>query len=271
MHADTPSGLTTPPQPGRPWFQFRLRTLIGTTTVICLLLAMGGHWRHRAERQARAVAVLEEMGAVVKYESDANDGERPWLRHVLGDDYFFSIVEVHNDHRNARSGADVIRFWDAVASLPRLESLFAAQDWVSGNRPFRAIRGHTRLRELTLCEGTITDNDLEGIDQLVALEYLSLAKCPVGDKALLAASRLPRLRELKVYETRISDAGIASLARCQSLETLWIEATDVTDDGLMQLTECRNLRRMDVYGTRVSKQGMERFRRIMPGVQFAPR
>ena len=259
-------GIDPPIHRGR--FQFHLRTLIAFTSVLCVLLAGLGWWRERARRQTAAIAVLKRIGAEYEYESAANSDGRPLLRYYLGDDSFFHVVAVRNYRRNARSASEIKEFWGAVAALPRLESLFAAQDWVTGDLPMQSIGNHRRLRELTLCEGTIRDENLRGIGKLKALEYLSLAICPVGDETLAEAATLPKLRELKMYNTNVSDVGACHLASSTTLEVLWIDDTQLTDRGLLALGACSKLRHLEVYGTSVTRAGFEQFRRENPTVEF---
>jgi len=249
-------------------FQFHLRTLLALTSLVCVLLAAFAWWREWARRQAAAIAVLTRIGAEYEYENAANSRERPWLRYYLGDDFFFHVVTVRNDRRNARSASEIKEFWDAVAALPQLETLFAAQDWVTGDLPMKSIRQHRRLRELTLCEGTIYDENLRGIGRLKSLEYLSLAICPVGDETLAEAATLPNLRELKVYNTNVSDAGATHLATSKTLEVLWINNTQISDRGLHALGGCSKLRQLDVSRTSVTPAGIEHFKRACPTVDF---
>src|SRR5258708_3224922 len=96
-------------KPRRRWLQFRLRTLLLVTAVLCVPLA----WvavRMNQKRQERAtVAAIERLGGIVKYEwegvrvdrvwqhafsLDAEPTGPHWIRQIVGDNFFSEVVFV---------------------------------------------------------------------------------------------------------------------------------------------------------------------------------
>jgi len=88
-----------PSKPRRRWFQFSLRTLLVLLTVLCVWL---GVTVNRARKQREAVAAIEALGGYVRYEYQYGSGQEPpgpkWLRELIGEEYFVSVVYVvlHN-------------------------------------------------------------------------------------------------------------------------------------------------------------------------------
>src|SRR5262245_17156491 len=80
----------------RRFLTFSVRTLVLVTAAIAVWLGM---LVRNAEKQRRAVARLQELGASVRYDyQDANIKASPpgpnWLRNLIGDDYFCTVTFV---------------------------------------------------------------------------------------------------------------------------------------------------------------------------------
>src|SRR5262245_38247447 len=96
MATDARANLA-PRKPKRRWRQFSISSLL-LLTLVCavgLALIVGP-----AERQRRAVRLIESLGGVAVY---ANKGDESyfapkWLRQRLGQDYFQSVSEVYLMH-----------------------------------------------------------------------------------------------------------------------------------------------------------------------------
>ena len=86
----------TTSKPRRRWFQYSLRTLFVLVTVLCVCLAVTAN---RARRQREAVKAIESVGGQVRYEYQYVSGQEPpgpeWLRELIGDEYFVSVVVVY--------------------------------------------------------------------------------------------------------------------------------------------------------------------------------
>lgn len=94
----------TDSKPRRRWLQFRLRTIFVLLTILGLWL---GVQANRAQRQRRAVDAILDRGGQVQYDYEfdedgheiwlAEPPEPPgpkWLRTLVGDDYFRTVVDV---------------------------------------------------------------------------------------------------------------------------------------------------------------------------------
>src|SRR5687768_7415220 len=131
MRIDTPSAPTIPPPPHRPWFQFRLRSLMVFMVIISIVLGAFGWRLQRARQQAKAVAILRRLEAGVSYEAyvrfddlwsyDPNrDSSIPaFIRQSLGDDFFDDADQVAIAEGQPTSAHDVEQAWQAIARLPK--------------------------------------------------------------------------------------------------------------------------------------------------------
>jgi hypothetical protein len=177
--------------------QYRLRTLLIATTLLCLWLG----WKvHQADRQRRAVAAIQVAAGWVKYDYESEDyHERSvtkWLRESLGPDYVHSVVSV-----GLREGT----------------SLLDGQ------------MIHRRVTRDAL------DTVLRELPNLPKLQAAHFFMAPVEDDHLQAMSQLSRLETLEILFGRISDAGLRHLERLTNLRHLDLDYTPITQAGIDRL------------------------------------
>lgn len=144
------------------------------------------------------------------------------------------------------------------------------------------------LRFLSLADTGISDEGMEYITQLYALEELHLDNTAITNSSLARLRELPRLRILDLKDTRITDeglarlgglanlrglyltrtpitdAGLAHLGELTNLETLILWDTKITDKGLRYVEPLRQLRELVLWGTQVSEEGVRAIRRALP-------
>jgi hypothetical protein len=93
-----------------------------------------------------------------------------------------------------------------------------------------ALRGHTKLRNLSLLGPGITDRSLPVIGQLEQLEDLSLGGTRITDDGLKHLAGLTKLRSLSLAGTDIRGTGVAHLAGLPKLRSLVLRDTSTTPD-----------------------------------------
>ncbi len=85
-------------KPRRRWFQYSLRSLF----LVTFLASLGMSWfavrMKRAREQNAAVEEIKRLGGAVLYDYQAKMAGPPepaWLRNLLGEDFFATVVEAH--------------------------------------------------------------------------------------------------------------------------------------------------------------------------------
>jgi hypothetical protein len=157
----------------------------------------------------------------------------PWLRHVVGDEQFYTIDSIHYTGGSDLAGPSI----KIVAQLPRVNtlSLFLAQ---------------------------ISDADLSPLaNSDIVLKRLDLSCTDVTDRGLTFVGRLRTLRELDLEGTSVTDAGLAHLRGLRRLEVLNARG-DFTDEGLLEIRHLRELRYLAVDGNRITAAGLEHLREL---------
>jgi len=85
-------GMTDALKPTRRRFQYSLRTLLEVVTLCALPCSWLAVKLLQAEQQREAVASIEKLGGVVFYSRPSGP---PWLRSVLGNDFFDHVESVN--------------------------------------------------------------------------------------------------------------------------------------------------------------------------------
>lgn len=243
--------------------RFRLRTLLlsfGVVSVAFGNYASKLHSQRTAERivlQANGRVrydfqsdVLEEAMQMYRIAQAAAQGVAPpklveplppgprWLRKIIGDDAFASIVAVR---------------------LPIPDSPQAA---------ISSLSACHRLEHLTLT-GPWGSKDIRGISELKQLKRLSLSYTRnVDDEALAEIGQLKRLEILHLTGTAVTDRGMPHLARLKGLKILSLNYSNVTDQGLVHLAGLKQLQTLSLRHTNVSGRGVDRLRKHVPNCKF---
>ena len=149
-----------PSKPRRRWFQYSLRTLLVLVTVLCVWLAVTAN---RARKQREAVAAIEAVGGVVYYEYQTKSGQKPpgpkWLRELIGDEYFVSVVLVDfNETQVTDAGLMHLK------GLTKLELLYLNRTQIT-DAGLEHLKGLTNLEDLWLNGTQVTDEGVKKLQQ----------------------------------------------------------------------------------------------------------
>lgn len=181
------------PQNHRRWFQYCLPTLLLAVVLFAVVCGWFGVRMQRARRQAEALRAISTPGIAVEYDyqfDTRNDGrdyhqspgaEVPgpvWLRTLLGDDFFRTVVFVHFDSTTATD-----------ADLKHLDGL-------------------RQVKSLSLCGTQITDTGLENLKGLSQLRWLLLENTRVTDAGLEHLRGLTQLQQLDLKGTKVTNTGV---------------------------------------------------------------
>ncbi len=269
---------------------YRLRVSVRTLLVFVLLigLAMGVVARRvrQARRQRIAVAQICGCGGSIAYDWQtlfALDGDEgapttpastppgpPWLRRLVGDDYFQSItgVEINGVSLSvSRTGCSERELTiQAARSFPQLRSLLISC-YESGQPALDVVRELSELKTLTVFGDGFDGAGLIQLNRLAKLERIDIASGgSLSDDTLKQLSTFPKLKALQIECSSFSDQGLAHLPRFPKLQHLALHAYSdrITDAGLVHFQHMRHLVSLDlrVDGTKITERGLEHLANI---------
>jgi hypothetical protein len=194
-------------------FLFRLGFRFGLQTLLVLVLVFGigfgwCAWKmERARKQKEVVEWVRGMGGSAHYDyefnvdgmvtSDPRPKTPPYLRNVLGEDFFSDVVVVSlNGTEVTDEGLGHLKVFTS------LEDLHLGKHEVTAKRPLVSDAGLAQLRTLT---------NLQRLD----LDYLN-----VTDRGLEHLNPLTSLERLDLEHTQVSNDGLKHLNGLGSLEWL---------------------------------------------------
>lgn len=178
-------------KPKRPWYQFRLKTLLLAMTLLAVTIGTGVM---RVEHQRATVQRVERLGGRVDYANPEilwreglNGRNDSWpIRHLrkwLPGDYFDAVLRV--DLRETDASDDDVRQLKCLA----------------------------RLEILDLSGTNVTDAALEHIQEFHHLKDLYLDHTRVTDDGISQLKRLEQLEILFLTGDNVSWAGVGRLQR----------------------------------------------------------
>jgi hypothetical protein len=218
----------------RRWYQFTLRTLLLFTLLCSIPFGWVGSRMEKARRQKKAVESLLALRGRVVYDCQLDgsgyfvENAEPrgpgWLRSLLGDDMFRSVVEARvEDDAGLRCLKELSSLTDLYAGR------FGGAVDLSSSVSF--------VFEWPADDAQVTDAGLEELKALRNLRRLCLDWTQVTDAGLCNLACLTQLRELDLYRTRVTDAGLEHLKGLSRLKKLNLLGTDVTAEGVRRLKE----------------------------------
>jgi hypothetical protein len=237
------AGMSEDPVKRRP-LSLSLRTLIVVISVLCVVFAVVAN---RANRQRRAVARLQEVNAVARYdyEERANSPRPtlPWLRKLLGIDYFDTATLVFFMGDKAH-GEDL----EILSDLPHVVYLNLEQSNLPGDALVR-------------------------IEKLSNLKSIGLGGTNGTDSALEHLSRMPQLESITIDSfnrpgSHVTDQGLAHLSKLKKLSSLALNSWYITDAGLVHLQGLTSLEQLTLYDTRVTKEGVAQLQKKLPACKI---
>jgi internalin A len=245
-------------KPKRRWLQFSLKSFLIVVTLFAVWL---GYFSLRAREQRAAVARIKELGGHVQYDyqwgSNSQSGPPgwPWLRRLVGDEYFQEVTRVWLDKTQV-SDADL----RVVSKLRHTRSL--SLNWTDiSDEGLASIHGISELTYLGLCKTKVTSEGIRLLPQQLTGCTLVLAETSVGDDAL---SDLSGCEMLNLDETHITSHGIQELADSKTLSNLAIQHTAVDDAAVPFLAQIKSLTWLHISGTRISGEGLISLRSALP-------
>jgi hypothetical protein len=228
------------------WFRYRLRTLLGLTTLVAIGLGYYKAYVEPFQIQQRAAEKLVASGALVGYQPAAP----AWLRYLLGDGRFLNVVMVKLEQRPIKEAALA-----PLADLPHVERLYLAgtpvtDDWL------RRLPSLPRLKRISLWRTRVTNDGLAHLAGLTELEVLDIKHTKVTEAGLEHFRGHPNLVRL-VHTLTFGDAGIDTLASMPRLQLDTLVCRNVGDESLRKLAQRFPLESLNVVNARATDVGIE--------------
>jgi len=127
----------------------------------------------------------------------------------------------------------------AVTAIMDLEGTVESQNvypaWVPEALETKHWAVFERVTSVDLSITPISDADLEQLQGLADLEYLSLDYNQIGDAGIEHLYGLTNLEYLSLDGTQVSDMGLEYIQGLTKLKTLWLKNTQVTRTGVQKL------------------------------------
>jgi hypothetical protein len=248
---------TERPKRKRRWFQYSLGTLLVFVTVCAIPCSWFAVKMRQAEREREAATAIEKLGGAVRWDEKAL-GWPAWVRKLLGDDFFNSVVAVNLAGRPVTDAG--LKHLKALSQLQHLNlALTSITD--TGLEDLNQFSG---LHDLIL-EGTeVTDAGMKHLNGLNQLQYLDLVRTLITDAGLEDLKGFSRLIDLRLGGTRVSNGALEHLKGLNQLHELSLALTNVSDAGLEHLKRLSRLRRLDLCGAKVSGNGAMALQEALP-------
>lgn len=250
--------------------QFGLRAYLVVVSVFCVWLAF--HVR-AYDRQKHAVELIQKYGGWIRYSYEVKDGKydpnsKPWVatfaRQLLGDDFFYPVVEVNfvysedsgkrSDNANVQAAP-----LECLADLPKLTGLFL-HNTQANDTNLKHVAKLNRLERFFAWDAKdVTDIGVQHLRSLRNLTYVHISDSQITDLSLSVLAGLPKLEGLSLQFNRFTDAGVVQLRNLKHLKSLWVcgkqnRTNDITDASVEFLLQLPDLSSVGVQNTKVTSE-----------------
>jgi hypothetical protein len=205
----------------RRFWQISLRSLLLLTTLAAIWL---GYVTHKVREQRAAVALIKQLGGRVSDDyqeatGSANTPGWPWLRRIIGDEYFQDVTKVMLE-KTPVSDTDL----QVICKL-------------------------TRTKGIILWQGNISDAALASLERLPDLSVLDLRDTKVTSEGFGLFKAPPSIETVVLSGTMVKGDGARAIGGWTSLTLLGLDGTDVSAEDIDHLSELKNLQILWIRGT----------------------
>lgn len=237
-----------------------------------LTVVVFGLFLERVLRQAREqreiIAPIKAGGGYVYYDwqgehaewlgpstplsrGDSHPPAPTWLRWLLGDDCFQSVVFIRP------YGGVTDAMLESFKKLHKLRSIVIESNHRVTDKGWEHLGDLNTLEAIRVRRSDIHDQALSKLRQLQKLKLLWLQATPITDKGLEYIGELAGLEELRLDGTPVTDTGVKQIGKLTALQCLGLSYTTIDDQGLEQLRKLTLLRELDLEGTNITAGGLE--------------
>jgi hypothetical protein len=225
------------------WLRISLRNLLILFT--CVALATGW-FAHYAQKRKAAFAAIRKAGGSIQM----GVGNPSRLAKWFGPEIFGAVNKI--DLREGKADNELLKHVGVLTELPRLDLSGADID-----DDGLAHIADLPLVELWLQSTKITDAAAATISDIKSLVFLQLNATSLSDDFLERLESMPALQDLGLRGTKVTGAGMRFLARHPSLKQVDVYSTEVDDAGVRHLVDCRALTDVGLSMTKVTNDVFE--------------
>ncbi len=238
-----------------------------------LVIGCGGTVDLAAERHAKAVKALLNLGADVRDEEDEASHEHGtfvilFAEHLTRDGRIEDrILVLIRDIQSCFLGLNNTPVTDAaMPELARLQELrlLNLHNTKITDDGVALIAKSKQIRLLKLSRSQVTDAGVAHLTEMPSLKMVYLGESSVTDEGLQHLTKIPQLEAIKLSQLPISDVGVRLLATMPRLRFLGLDDTNISDAGLALLTNLPNLAYLDLQDTAVSTAAVKAFQKKSP-------
>jgi hypothetical protein len=225
-------------------------TSLALAAVIGLPLGWFAIELFQAIRQSLIVATIEAKNGSVSF--DASSDNLPayeWLKSAFGISFVDDVRFVWMREPNPE-GLRGLRYF------PRIKDVSLRQCELTDDDLAYLASLHN-LRELSLESNAITGKGLIHLKNLKRLEFLSLAENPLDENELQHITGFTKLGRLYLNSTPITDRALDHVIGFERMRFLNLSNTKVGDGGLEKISSLKNLGILVLENTQVSDQGLQ--------------
>jgi hypothetical protein len=122
-----------------------------------------------------------------------------------------------------------------AANLPNLQKISAYSAAIEG-QSFKRFAGLKHLRCLRMPRNPVKGENLQYLQAVPQLEYLSLSRCNLNDEGVRYLSKCSKIISLNIADNPgITDGSIKYLLTMKQLKSLMISDTSISVKGILQL------------------------------------
>lgn len=282
----------------RRWFQISVRTLLIGVFFLCVWLATICQRARKQEELIRRITYGTRNSITYAHEAVKPPLAPPgpiWLRHMIGDHFFFQphqvVLQTHDaDMLDALAQLNGVEFvmvdglddneLKILAKIKTLRRISTSSPDVT-SEGFRSLRALTALESIVIADGRIDDNDVLYLAPLNNLKLLSVDGSFVTVEGIQWAKlrwpgiaiyspypsvphELTAIQQLRHVNARFSASDTGEVVSVALL------GPDVLDTTLEQFQQFQKLRHVRLVATSVTPAGVASFRKQMPDVMFTP-
>ena len=228
------------------------------------------------------VRFAHQYDASGSFDESAKPFGAPWLRRLIGSEYFDRVVyislgdrEVTDDDLSEIAAlGDVKTFWlprtsisdqgsKHLAKMKNLEQLYLAGTAI-GDEGVKNLSALSKIKGITLNDTRITDEGLARLSAFKGLICLNVSGNQISGEGLVNTHVLPNLKYMNLKQTPLTNSSLKILGEQTTAYWLDVKWTAVTDEGIAHLINVPSLKKIEFNAEQATPETVALLRRERP-------